>query len=94
MTDTSSTGADANREKHVFGWFIFPILLLFPLVALLTYDWRAMPSLCSPPMMTITALSEPPSGSARCPAKPSFLMVKSSCLIGSLQSLRLSGHAV
>ena len=52
MTDTSSNGADANREKHVFGWFIFPILLLFPLVALLTYDWRSIAALHTPPQDT------------------------------------------
>ena len=52
MTDTSSNGVDANREKHVFGWFIFPIMLLFPLVALLTYDWRAIATLHTPPQPT------------------------------------------
>ena len=52
MTDTSSTGVDTSREKHVFGWFIFPILLLFPLVALLTYDWRAIAALHTPPQAT------------------------------------------
>jgi S-DNA-T family DNA segregation ATPase FtsK/SpoIIIE len=52
MTDTSSTGVDTSREKHVFGWFIFPIMLLFPLVALLTYDWRAIAALHTPPQPT------------------------------------------
>ncbi|MBQ3806469.1 MAG: DNA translocase FtsK 4TM domain-containing protein [Kiritimatiellae bacterium] len=52
MTDTSSNGVDTSREKHVFGWFIFPIMLLFPLVALLTYDWRAIASLQTPPQPT------------------------------------------
>jgi len=52
MTDTSSNGADVDRERHVFGWFIFPILLLFPLVALLTYDWRAIAALHTPPQDT------------------------------------------
>ena len=52
MTDTSSNGVDTGREKHVFGWFIFPIMLLFPLVALLTYDWRAIAALQTPPQPT------------------------------------------
>jgi len=49
MTDTSCSTADAGRARHVFGWFLFPIALLFPLVALLTYDWRAIAALQTPP---------------------------------------------
>ncbi len=48
MTDTSSN-IDASREKHVFGWLLFPISL-FPLVALLTYDWRSVAALRVPPL--------------------------------------------
>ena len=33
---------------HFAGWLFFP-LALFPFVALLSYDWRAMPQLCIPP---------------------------------------------
>ena len=49
MTEQSSSPADGDRRRHAFAWILFP-LALFPLAALLTYDWRAMPSLCSPPM--------------------------------------------
>ncbi len=52
MTDTSSSTADAGREKRVIGWFIFPITLLFPLVALLTYDWHSIAALQTPPHET------------------------------------------
>jgi len=48
MTDTSSN-IDISREKHIFGWLLFPISL-FPLVALLTYDWRSVAALQVPPM--------------------------------------------
>ena len=48
MTDTSSN-IDISREKHIFGWMLFPISL-FPLVALLTYDWRSVAALQIPPM--------------------------------------------
>ena len=48
MTDTSSN-VDISREKHIFGWMLFPISL-FPLVALLTYDWRSVAALRVPPM--------------------------------------------
>ena len=48
MTDQSSSPADGARRRHAFAWILFP-LALFPLAALLTYDWHAIPSLCSPP---------------------------------------------
>ena len=51
MTDNSSNSADENKARHVFGWFLFPIAL-FPLVALLTYDWRAVAALQTPPQPT------------------------------------------
>ncbi len=42
MIDKSSKSDDPGKptEKNFFGWILFPISL-FPLVALLTYDWRA-----------------------------------------------------
>ena len=48
MTDTSSHPADPNARHGVFAWLLFP-LSLFPLVALLTYDWRAIEYLNTPP---------------------------------------------
>ena len=49
MTDTSnSRRADADASKRsLFSWLLFP-LAIFPLIALLTYDWRAMSQLCVP----------------------------------------------
>ena len=47
MTDTSSS--IDSHEKHIFGWLLFPISL-FPLVALMTYDWRSVAALQVPPM--------------------------------------------
>lgn len=51
MNDTFSNpseGAGRPAERHVFGWLLFP-LALFPLVALMTYDWRAIAALMIPP---------------------------------------------
>ena len=49
MTDSSSTNTDSRRsERHAIGWLLFPIAL-FPLVALLTYDWHAIEALQTPP---------------------------------------------
>ena len=48
MTEQSSNPADGTKRRHALAWILFP-LALFPLAALLTYDWHAMPSLCSPP---------------------------------------------
>lgn len=48
MTDRQYTGAESER-RHIFAWLLFP-LSLFPLAALLTYDWRAIPALNSPPI--------------------------------------------
>jgi DNA segregation ATPase FtsK/SpoIIIE, S-DNA-T family len=47
MTESSSHTVDGSREKHFIGWLLFPISL-FPLVALVTYDWRAVEALCVP----------------------------------------------
>ena len=49
MTDRSSNIADKNTGRRpVVAWLLFP-LALFPLAALLTYDWRSIPALCIPP---------------------------------------------
>ncbi len=46
---SNSSSADTKKAANRFvGWLLFP-LSLFPLVALLTYDWRAMPCLNTPP---------------------------------------------
>ena len=49
MTETSSNTAEQSIEKHVFGWLLF-LVSLFPLVALLTYDWRSVAALRVPPL--------------------------------------------
>ena len=49
MTDRSSSIGDRSGARHVLGWLLFPISL-FPLVALMTYDWRAVAALRVPPM--------------------------------------------
>ncbi|MBR0241777.1 MAG: DNA translocase FtsK 4TM domain-containing protein, partial [Kiritimatiellae bacterium] len=51
MTETSSNTAEPSIEKHVFGWLLF-IVSLFPLVALLTYDWRSVAALRVPPLQS------------------------------------------
>ena len=48
MTDTSSANADLASSRGLLAWMTLP-LALFPLVALLTYDWRAISALCTPP---------------------------------------------
>ncbi len=48
MTDPSSSTADPNARRGLIAFTSVP-LALFPLVALLTYDWRAIPSLNMPP---------------------------------------------
>ena len=47
MTEASST--TGSRARRVLGALLSP-LSLFPLVALITYDWRAVPALCTPPL--------------------------------------------
>ena len=48
MINPSSANADLNARKGILAWMtILPAL--FPLVALLTYDWRAIPALNMPP---------------------------------------------
>ena len=48
MTDPSSSIADSNARRGLIACTSIP-LALFPLVALLTYDWRAIPALNTPP---------------------------------------------
>ena len=48
MTDHSSSTADPNAKRGLIAFTSVP-LALFPLIALLTYDWRAIPSLNTPP---------------------------------------------
>ena len=48
MTDTSSANAETAPSRRLLAWTALP-LALFPLVALLTYDWRAIAALCTPP---------------------------------------------
>ena len=49
MTDNSLNPAERSLRRIALSWLLFP-LALFPLVALLTYDWRAIDTLKSPPM--------------------------------------------
>ncbi len=49
MTDPSPRKTDnADTRRNVVAWLLFP-LALFPLAALLTYDWRAIRALNVPP---------------------------------------------
>ena len=48
MTDPSSSTADTNARRGLVAFMSIP-LSLFPLVALLTYDWRSISSLNTPP---------------------------------------------
>ena len=47
MTDTHSNADKKKTVSPAVGWILFP-LSIFPLVALLTYDWRAMSALQTP----------------------------------------------
>ena len=48
MTDSSSSTDKKKSERHALGWLLFPVSL-FPLVALMTYDWHAIGALQTPP---------------------------------------------
>ena len=48
MIDHSSSNTDGGSKHGIIAWLLFPISL-FPLLALLTYDWHAIGSLCIPP---------------------------------------------
>ena len=48
MTEPHSNAETRKKDvRSAFGWLLFPVSL-FPLVALLTYDWRAISALQSP----------------------------------------------
>ena len=50
MADNDETTTpDASLRRRILGFFLFPVAL-FPLLALLSYDWREIPSLCIPPL--------------------------------------------
>ena len=50
MADTSETPIpDTHVRRRILGFFLFPVAF-FPLLALLSYDWRAIPALCVPPL--------------------------------------------
>ena len=48
MNEPSRLPDGAETRRSVVAWLLFP-LALFPLGALLSYDWRARPELCVPP---------------------------------------------
>ena len=48
MTEPSSNPADAGARRGLLSWLLVP-LSLFPLVALLTYDWQSIRALNTPP---------------------------------------------
>lgn len=48
MNESSRLPDGAETRRSVVAWLLFP-LALFPLGALLSYDWRARPELCVPP---------------------------------------------
>ena len=48
MTEASSNRTDTGSRHGITPWILFP-LSLFPLVALLTYDWHAISALNTPP---------------------------------------------
>ena len=48
MTEPNHNRSEDPHQRGAIGWLLFPISL-FPLVALLTYDWRAIAALQAPP---------------------------------------------
>ncbi|MBO7721687.1 MAG: DNA translocase FtsK 4TM domain-containing protein [Kiritimatiellae bacterium] len=48
MAEASSSTTEQNYGRRILAWALFP-LALFPLAALLTYDWRSIPALNTPP---------------------------------------------
>ena len=49
MTETSSSNpAEPSLRRRAFAWLLFP-LALFPLAALVSYDWHAVAALNTPP---------------------------------------------
>ena len=50
MAESSETSTpEADIRRRILGFFLFPVAL-FPLLALLSYDWREIPALCIPPL--------------------------------------------
>ena len=50
MAENSETPLpDTHVRRRILGFFLFPVAF-FPLLALLSYDWRAIPTLCIPPL--------------------------------------------
>ena len=50
MAESSETTiTDTHVRRRILGFFLFPVAF-FPLLALLSYDWRAIPTLCIPPL--------------------------------------------
>ena len=48
QSHSSSNPAEASPRHRVFAWLLFP-LALFPLAALISYDWHSIASLNTPP---------------------------------------------
>lgn len=48
-TRIPATNAESTLRRRLVGMFLFPIAM-FPLLALLSYDWRDISELCIPPM--------------------------------------------
>ena len=46
-TSTAPSETESSTRRRVIGFFMFPIAL-FPLLALCSYDWRAISDLCIP----------------------------------------------
>ena len=65
MTDNSLNPTERSFSRIVLSWLLFP-LALFPLVALLTYDWRCISSLHTPPMPSTNWIGALGDGFAYC----------------------------
>ena len=51
----SEASPTTSVRRRLIGFFMFPIAL-FPLLALLSYNWRCIPELCLPPVTPTTNL--------------------------------------
>ena len=65
MTEHSSNRTDPNTRRGLVSWILLP-LSLFPLVALLTYDWHAIAALNTPPAQTSNWIGALGDGFAYC----------------------------
>ena len=67
MTEThsSSNPAEASPRHRVFAWLLFP-LALFPLAALISYDWHSIASLNTPPAASTNWIGALGDGFAYC----------------------------